>query len=166
MSAKKAIEAYCLKQLKKTSSKRKSKNDKPEKCLEKEVMAWLKDNDFDCTVVESKAVFSQKAGRYLNSQAIPGMADIVGNSPDGVAVFIELKAPKKLSTIRPAQYEFLKSKILSNCFAVCVDSVLLLDRLCTMWSVLKTSQARQTLLIEHLPKPRLKISKDLNFDQD
>lgn len=165
MSVKKAIESYCEKQLKKSQAKRKKKNEKPEKALEKEVMLWLKQNKFTCNVVESKAVFSQKAQRYLNSQAIPGMADIVGNGPDGVAVFIELKAPGKLGTIRPAQYEFLMTKIESNCFAVCIDSVLLLERMVKMWAMLKTPETKQMFLKNSCPKPRLKVSKDLDFDE-
>ena len=54
----------------------KRRNKSPEKEVEKEVMAWLKRNQFYCHVVEAKAVFSEKTGTYLRGQAAPGFPDI------------------------------------------------------------------------------------------
>lgn len=99
----------------------KRRNKKPEKLVEKEVMQWLKCNQFYCHVVESKAVFSQKKGTYLRGQAAPGFPDIVGCAADGTAVFIELKAKGKRSTISSRQHNFLRRAIEHNAFAVVTD---------------------------------------------
>jgi len=102
--------------------KPRAKNKKPEKEVEKEVMAWLKRNAFYCHVVESKAVFSEKTGSYLHGQATPGFPDVVGCAGDGTAVFIELKAKGKISTVSFKQYSFLRRAIEHNAFACVTDS--------------------------------------------
>lgn len=109
--------------------KRSSKpNGRPEKQVEKEVMAWLNQNGFYCHVVESKAVYSQAAGQYLKGQTVPGMSDIIGVTPlNGLACFIELKAKGRRSVLSSAQKHFLKSNIEMDAFAVCVDSAALLE---------------------------------------
>jgi len=112
----------------------KKTNDRPEKDLERLVMAWLDLNKFDCNVVEAKAAYNPKIKRYLGGPTIPGFSDIVGNTKDGIAVFIELKAPGKLSTISFDQYTFLKRKILHGCFATCVDSVDMLSTIYKNWN--------------------------------
>ena len=86
-------------------------------------MQWLKDNDFSCHVVESKAVYNRQAGTYVSGQAEKGMSDIVGSTPDGRACFIELKAKDRCSTLKDHQRDFLMTKIKRGAFACCVDSV-------------------------------------------
>lgn len=105
-----------------------STNARPEKLVEKVVMAWLNQNGFYCHVVESKAVYSQSAGRYLKGQTVSGMPDIIGVAPhNGLGCFIELKAKGRRSTLSSNQKHFLKSVIELDAFAVCVDSETLLE---------------------------------------
>lgn len=161
MSAKTALHKYLEKQLKK-DGKVPRKNQKPEKDVEAEVMTWLSANQFDCHVVESKAVYSYSAGRYLHGQTNPGFSDIVGNDANGMAVFIELKAKGRRSTLRQKQKAFLKKKIASNCFAVVVDSAELLATTYKEWSKLRADSPKtsQFYLFDQLPKKREKQEDD------
>ena len=95
---------------------------KPEKIVEAEVMTWLNLNGFSCDVIESKAVYSKGAGRYLAGMTVAGMTDIVGVDPIGRACFIELKAKGKRNNISIAQYVFMMGKIEKYAFALVVDS--------------------------------------------
>lgn len=95
---------------------------KPEKLVELEVLNWLNLNGFSCDVIESKAVFSQKAGRYLRGQTVKGMSDLVGCDSIGRGVFIELKAKGKRTNVSLEQIAFLSKKITNHAFAVVVDS--------------------------------------------
>lgn len=129
------------------------KNKKPEEIFKREIVSYLIRHGFDIDVVESKAVFSQKMRRYLHSQATPGMSDLVGNDMNGHACFIELKAPKKIKTLRDNQRRFLIKKIESNAFACVVDSIDLFCKLYSQWVTLRKEcelKAKQ-FLIESLP---------------
>lgn len=162
MSARSALEKYSRRHagIKKREPKEKKKvqkeNGTPEGAVQKEVLDWCKQRGFDISVVESKAVYSRSAGRYLRGQTEAGFSDLVGVSPNGRAVFIELKALGKRSTLKPHQYDFLLRKIKLFAFAVCVDSVRSLDDAFNTWSNLihdNPDQARM-FLEEHLPKSR------------
>lgn len=144
---------YHSRQLRKDAPKRTNK--KPEKVVEKLVMSWLNARGFSVNVIEAKATYSRAAGRYLSGQTDAGVSDIVGNDRYGCGVFIELKAPGKRATLRPAQSQFLKEKIRTNCFAVCVDSVDLLERLYRNWSSVDGVDSQKYLMNE-LPKQRNK----------
>jgi hypothetical protein len=142
-----------MKYSKKTSGvkKKKSKNSRPEKQVEKEVLALSKILGFDLSVIESKAVYSRAAGVYLSGQAEQGFSDLVGNDKNGHALFIELKAKGKLSTVSASQIYFLTRKIKTNAFAVVVDSSDLLARLYTQWVMIKKEcslKAQEYLLNE------------------
>ena len=113
--------------------KKKTKNEKPEKVTEAEVIQWLSDRKFNFNVVEAKAVYSVSAGRYLSGQTDPGFSDIVANDSSGRAFFIELKAKGKKSTLKSHQYIFLKEKIEMNCFACVCDSAEMLDKIYLKW---------------------------------
>ena len=107
---------------------------KPEKITEVEVLAMCSQLGFDVSVIESKATYSKNLERYTKSKSAPvGISDIVGNDDRGMAVYVELKAKGKLSTLRPAQKIFLLRKIQSGCFAVVVDSADLLFDLYSQW---------------------------------
>ena len=139
------------------SSRKKTgrKNKNPERELTvKPCLAWLERHGFSCHVIESKAVFSKAAGRYLHGQTVSGMPDIVGCAPTGVAVFIEAKAPGKIRSLSDAQREFLLTKIEHRAFAVCVDSAERLDELFAQWTQLQPSLAKQYLIGELPPVPR------------
>ena len=142
------------------SRRRKKKNNRPEKEVEKEVMEWLKRNDFSCHVVESKAVFSASAGIFLHSQADPGMSDIIGCTPDGMGCFIELKAKGKKSTLKMHQRKFLLSKIARGAFSVCVDSVEYLEK---CWDYYKFG-GDLTIMLPKLREHRKKAIRDESDD--
>lgn len=108
----------------------KKRNLKPEKQVEKEVLAWCKLNGFDMSVVESKAAFSPAAGKFLKRSRMTSesMPDLVGNY-GSIAAFIELKAPGRRKNLSLEQWMFLKRKIEDGCFACVTDSVLHLSDL-------------------------------------
>jgi hypothetical protein len=120
-SIKSAIHRYLEKQ-DKLSAGPTRKNAKPEKETEKQVLAWCKSQGWSVSIVESKAVFSPRAGRFVHGQAKAGFADIVGLTDQGVFVAIELKAKGRRSTLREAQRRYLVDVIGKHGFAVCVDS--------------------------------------------
>jgi hypothetical protein len=147
MTVEEAMLRHHAKLLKKPQRSR--KNAKPEKEVEKQIMPWLEVNGFSCHVIESKAVYSAGAGRYLRGQADQGFSDIVGCDENGIAAFIELKALGKCSTLKRHQFDFLKSKIDRGAFAVCVDSAEMLNKYYNIWSA---SNKRTTYLYSLLPK--------------
>lgn len=161
-STKEALLKNQRKVLKKARSN-KRKNKKPEKEVEKVVMEWLDNHNFSCHVVESKAVYNASAGRYLKGQTVPGCSDIIGCTPDGVSVWIELKAPGRRSTVSDSQREFLHSKIERGCFAVVVDSVDELQHLYANWckhKVRNLKPSAKKYLYDSLPKKRKNDAKD------
>lgn len=144
---------------KKQSARGKSK--KPEKLVEKDCLDWAKKNSVFLHVVESKAVFSQAAGRYLSGQVESGFPDIVGNNMSGQVMWIELKAKGKRSTLSPVQYLFLTEKIKQGCFAVVVDSADLLHEYYYTW---KSSKNPPSYLMSLIPVP--KRVRDETFDEN
>jgi hypothetical protein len=110
---------------------------KPEDQVYLKVCAWAFRNNFWIHRIESKATFSQKIGRYTNRTPAPkGFPDVCGLGPNGEAVYIELKAKGKLSTIRPEQHRFLSKAISMGAFAVCIDDDKNLDVYYTTWVAL------------------------------
>jgi hypothetical protein len=161
-SAMRALLSYNKKQIKKSVKKKKKRTGvTPEKMVEKDVMHWLSTNGFSCNVVESKAVYSAQSGRYLRGQTDAGFPDICGCSPNGLGVFIELKAKGRRSTLKDHQRAFLIDKINRGAFAVCVDSV---DCLRDISLKFKHSdhEARKELLLNHLPVKK-KAKEELSF---
>jgi hypothetical protein len=156
MSAADALRKYYQRTANRTSgAKPKRKNSKPEFELKKLVVKWLDEKSFSCDVVESKAVYCASAGRYLKGQAKAGFSDIVGVTPcRGVACYIELKAPGKLSTLKAHQRDFLIAKIEHMAFACVVDSVKSLSELYEKWCALFVTgnyiEAKK-LLLKNLP---------------
>jgi hypothetical protein len=130
MDIKKRVESAVHKYVKKNDPNRvKRKNAKPEKLVEKEVLDWCRSRGWFVNVIESKSTFSAKSGRYTGTAAAAGHVDITGVDDKGVFVAIELKAPGKLKTLRPAQYKFLVEVINRNGFGVCVDSCAMLSEI-------------------------------------
>lgn len=145
-STKKALYRYIEKSTPK-KSRTKKRNAKPEKQVEKQVLTYLNKNGFSVHVIESKAVFNKAAGRYLKGQTDPGMTDIIGCTPKGIAVFVELKAAGKRSTLAEHQRDFLINKINMGCFACVVDGV---DSVKSHWDWF----SKGNNLIEMLPKAK------------
>jgi hypothetical protein len=116
----KAIENYSKRNSREPKAPQK-KNKSPEKDLVKELLDVALDLGLSLDVVESKATFSQATGRYTGSAMKAGIPDIIGCDSDGISVWIEAKAPGRLSTLRDNQRAFLETKIRYNAFAVVVD---------------------------------------------
>ncbi len=153
MSAKEALHKYLNKQIKQNSSRTpKRRNRKPEEEVVRSIKKWAIRQSWSIHRVDSTAVYSISAGRYNYSQAATGVSDIVGNDSEGIAVYIEVKAPGKLSKLRPGQAVFLKEKIRTNAFAVCVDRVELLANIYVIWSELSNIGERKRYLMDLLPK--------------
>lgn len=157
MSVKLSLEKYSRRNsgIKKHRQKR-PRNESPEKAVEKEVIEWLSKNGFEASVVESKAVYSKSAGRYLRGQTESGFSDIVGTDRNGFAIFIELKAVGKRKTISHTQTDFLKARISRGAFCVCTDSVCHLSHIYNTWIDLKRSaeESARQLLLNDLPKTK------------
>lgn len=142
-----------------------AKNKSPEAEVVKDLKRFFKYQQadwFDVHVIEAKANYSEKTGRYMHGAVAPGHPDMAGNDKFGNALFIEIKAKGKLSTIRPDQYFFIVRKIELNCFAVCVDSLEMFKSLYKTWLSTESSQ-RSQLLLSHL-KPNKKLREIIADD--
>lgn len=155
-----AIEGYFKRQeVKEIPPKR--TNEKPEKTVEKAVLVWCKQNGFCMDVVESKSKFNTQTMRYTGRAASPGMPDLVGNTSNGLACFIELKAPgcRNGSNLRDNQRDFLTRKIHTNCFAVVTDSVTYLEATWTTYKSLPNKEERIKFLLNELPQHKTRQMK-------
>jgi len=132
------------------------KNEKPEKDItEPAVVAWLKERKFDYSIVEAKGVFSVEAGRYVSGMVEHGFSDIVANNGFGRAMYIELKAKGRRSSLKDYQRDFLMRKINTFCFSVCTDSAEHLEKIYDAWwkiNIAKGYTASRDFLISVLPK--------------
>lgn len=140
---------------------RKKHNGKPEKEVEKEVLVWCRARGWAVNVVESKSTWSEKQRRYISQSVIPGMSDLVGNTDEGLSVYIELKAPGHRSSLRMSQYLFLMKKIETGCFAVCTDGV---NHLSEVWETYLKAERKKDYLKAILKMPKTK-DRDLTFDE-
>lgn len=156
-----AINKWSSKQLPKPQ--RKKTNDKPEARFLLELKKYLTNLGWDVTIIEAKASYSEESGRYTHGAVAAGYPDLSGNMPNGLAVYIETKAPGKRSTIRPAQHEFLTRKISSNCFAICCDSVIYFDRVFAEWS---QAPNRKAFLLKELPPLAARYTESEWFDPE
>lgn len=165
MSAKDALFRFYSKRAR-VKKPRGKKNASPENDFKKIAKTWLEKNGFSVNVIESKAVWSESAGRYLRGNADVGFSDLVGVTPYlGVAFFIELKAPGRRSSIKLHQIEFLKSKINNHAFACCTDSIEHLEKCFRTWVNFKNSNQHQdaiNFLLNDLPK---KEGKQVSLDK-
>ena len=123
------------------------KNLKPEKYIEKLVIAWCHKRSWFINVIESKAVYNIRAKRYLYGMAKKGHVDLVGSTDKGQYVAIELKAKGKLSTLRIEQWKFLYTTISKGGFGVVVDSDQMLDEL---WQSYQQASDKKKFLFETL----------------
>lgn len=156
MSAADALKRYYERQNRRSTNRKPTrKNNKPEHEVKKAVMSWLVAHDFSCDVVESKAVYSEKADRYIRGQATAGFSDIVGVCPCfGVACYIELKAPGRRSTLRGHQKDFLVEKIQRQAFACVTDSIEHLEEIYFKWQAMFIRgdyMGAKNLLLKNLP---------------
>jgi hypothetical protein len=159
-----AVEKWSQRQLPMATYKKKNK--KPEADFMLELKKYLNETlNYSVDIVESKGVFNEEAGRYMHGKTRPGFPDICGNTQDGQAVWIEVKAPGKRSTLRPDQREFLIEKIASNSLALVVDSIEYLNAALDGY---RKANAKQAYLLKQLPNEAPRHIKargsDLLFD--
>ena len=134
----------------------------------KPVKKWADECGWSVDIVESRAVYSHDAGRYLDGQTVEGFPDIVGCDITGHALYIECKAPGNWRGLKPHQREFLIKKIERGAFAACVDSVKRLAETYGAWACLPVAQRKEYLLgaLPPVPVPRkgeLPPDPDLGF---
>lgn len=158
----KAVETY-LKNQEPKNTRKSVHNDKPEKEVEKACLVWMREQGWSVQIYESKATYSEAAGRFISQNMKAGTADCMGNMASGIGVAVEFKAPTKLSTFSaPAnhrQQEFMKEKIYSGCFAVVTDSVHRLYTIYLNWVDLRGMgliEESKHYLLEMLPKRQKK----------
>lgn len=77
----------------------------------------------------------------------PGFPDLCGIGPEGIAVFIELKAPKRRSNLSELQRYFLTNAIKRKAFACVTDSM---EHFSNIWYKWKEAKSIQ-LLLDDLP---------------
>jgi len=155
-SVRQAIENFSKKNEPSLTVKR---NKRPEKDLVKQILQLAPTLGLNLHCIESKAVFSQKLNRYISQQAQSGYPDLSGNNQIGQALYIEIKAPGKRSSLRALQREFLLKKIDQNCFAACVDSFELLRETYQEWL---NAENKKAILVRRLPRA-LDKNETINF---
>lgn len=152
-SVERALSAYSVKQIK--SLKPKRKNKAPEKEVECACLNWMRAMMWDVQILSAKAVYNQKAGRYLSQTMSPGTPDCVGVMPNGTFVAVEFKSPGNLHTFnRPRNYrqkEYIKEKISHNSFAVVVDSIKSLQLIFETWQKIQDPNQKRAYLFSQLP---------------
>lgn len=120
------------------------KNMKPEKVVQSRVLWWSIRAGFWLHVIESKAVYSVAKKCYARSKAAPmGFPDLVGVGPRGESVFVELKAPGKISNTSYAQQRFLFDAIKRGAFALVTDSENHLEDVYRKWVLLKSQNLQE-----------------------
>ena len=128
---------------------------KPEKIVERDVIAWCIPNRFYVHVIESKAIPRVGGGFRRAGNAPKGFTDICGNTlleGHALPIYIELKAPGKRSDLSQLQYIFLLNKIEQGCFATVTDSVEYLVETWDGYKALKTQGDRRRFLVSRLPQ--------------
>lgn len=140
----------------------KAKNKKPEKNTEAAVLEWSRHNNCFLHVIESSS-FDPVSRRKTLSKAQAGFPDIVGNTNDGLSLYIELKAKDRRSTLREDQRSFLIMKIHQGCFAAVVDSRERLEQYWKGYHSLKTINEKKSYLLDCLPNKRKKNSDEPLF---
>lgn len=159
-STREAIFKYHQKQLNQGVTREpKRKNKKPEKNVEKAILEWGKDLGNHLHVVDSSS-YDPIFGRKGLAKAERGFSDIVGNTCEGLALYIELKAKDQRSRLSEFQRLFLENKIDQYCFAVVVDSRARIEQYWKGFWSLKDLDDRKSYLRDCLPKKRKSRNED------
>jgi hypothetical protein len=160
-----AIHSFIKKNMGTKNSKEKSgPRNKPEKKTESDVLLWAKSNGFFLHVIDS-STYDPRLGQKGFSKAQIGFPDLVGNTIDGLACFIELKAKDRQCNVSESQRHFLEQKIEQNCFAVVIDSAQRLRQYWVGFCQRKNQDEKQKFLKECLPKTRPSLKKKVLIDE-
>lgn len=123
----------------------------------------LKSLGWSVDIIEVKGSYNAEAGRYLSGKTRAGYADISGNTPNGIACYIEVKAKDRRNTLKDHQRDFLIEKISTNSFAIVADSIPYLMECIKGW---ESSMSKKAYLLSLLPIKRgvLPIDRPLGLD--
>lgn len=152
-----AVDNWSIKQLKKDSPSllTKKKNKTPEADFLKKLKKHIEETHcWNLDVIDSKGQFSEDAQRYVYGKTRSGYSDMSGNMLNGLAVYIEVKAPGKRSTVREDQRIFLIEKINTNAFAIVTDSI---EHFESMLEKFKRAENRKATLLKDLPGGRAQV---------
>lgn len=157
--AAKALEKYLekdwIEQQKLSGTIEKRKHGKPEKEVEKQCLEWMRAQNWEVEIYESKA--TQVNGVWRQQSMKAGHADCAGIMPDGTSVAVEFKAPGKLTTFNRGgnerQKDFIIKRIHMNGFSCVVDSVERLKDIYERWEKIRevNPTAAQQYLLSMLP---------------
>ena len=137
------------------------KNQRPEKWVEHECLLWMRSQGWDVNIFDSKATYSKALKMYVKNRYMPtGVSDCCGNMKNGIAVYVEFKAPGRLAGFwnkdNIDQQSFLLAKINSNAFAVVVDSAERLSQIYNDYVKVRADylnpETTKEFLIKSLPK--------------
>lgn len=134
------------------------RNEKPEKKVEHECVLWFRKNNWSGQVYESKA--KKINGRWVASGMKFGTCDWQGNTDQGIAAYVEFKAPGKRAAFNAPknhrQKSYLLEKINGNAFACVTDSATLLEQTYRAWLSLRLVNLDEAklYLLNALPKQK------------
>ena len=172
---KKAIEIYSNREREKWEPKTKIKSyGKPEKKVEKECLVYMRSLGWSVNIFEAKATWNPDAGAWTQQGMKAGTCDCLGNTPNGVSIAVEFKAPGSLASFnsesRYLQKQFIIDKINTYCFAVVVDSAEMLKTYFREWSRLVSfdRDMAKEYLMNSLPQMREKtrLKRNKLFDEE
>lgn len=136
---------------------------KPEKSVEKSVLAWCFQNKILVNVCDSRGTYSESQKRYTKNRGLPvGFPDLSGLNSQGRYIAIELKAEGKEGVARLAQLQHLVRVINSGGFGCVTSSVEHIDDVYRKWLCLDF-ESQKTFLLSCLPKKALINNKTVNF---
>lgn len=148
-----ALKNYLTKDLK--SKEPKKKRTKPEKTVEHACVNWMKGiMGWSVEIYNSSSTYNPFINRWINQGMKAGTADCMGVMPDGRAVAVEFKAPKKLFTIcdNERQLKFIEMRVKQNAFAVVVDSLERLQLLYYSWLKIESADKKREFLMNNIPR--------------
>lgn len=119
---------------------RRKRNSSPEKIVQNQILFELFRLGIFAWVIDSKARFSEKIGRYKRSEIPVGHPDIIGVDKNGRFIAVECKAPGKLSNTTQFQESFLKRIRDNGGFAIVADSPEAVRAQYQEWVLLETAQ--------------------------
>jgi hypothetical protein len=86
-----------------------TKNKKPEKLAQAQILNWCLQNGWIVNSYDSKGSFSPTAGRYTKNPGLPvGQTDVMGCDQHGNICLLEIKTDKTENVVRWAQYLFMR----------------------------------------------------------
>lgn len=159
-NVKRALGNYLIRQEKKEKGPQR-RNQKPEKEVEKQCLEWMRSHNWDVSIYESKATYDPKRGVYRQQSINAGHPDCAGVDDKGYAVYVEFKAPGKLSTYaspyNQRQQLFIEKKINAFAFACVTDSPERLAEIYARWLELKPDHEKAIQYLHSmLPRPKTK----------